>query len=181
MRVSAVILAAILGSSAALAQGDQRDRIGPIAEPAPAAKPDPKAKADPKAMPNPKSMSARNAVAAKPKPDAEKNDEPAAAKPETRSAAATTGSAAAGVTSAKPSGLQDVYAAIPRADRIAIQNDLTWGGDFSGPIDGEFSERLVAAVKGYQARLKNPATGIISAEERAALAAAVAPRKQEVG
>lgn len=179
MRVSAVILAAILGSSAALAQGDQRDRIGPIAEPAPAAKPDPKAKADPKA--NPKSKSARNAVAAKPKPDAEKNDEPAAAKPKNRSAAATTGSAAAGVTSAKPSGLQDVYAAIPRADRITIQNDLTWGGDFSGPIDGEFSERLVAAVKGYQARLKNPATGIISAEERAALAAAVAPRKQEVG
>ena len=179
MRVSAVILAAILGSSAALAQGDQRDRIGPIAEPAPAAKPDPKAKADPKA--NPKSKSARNAVAAKPKPDAEKNDEPAPTKPKNRSTAATTGSAAAGVTSAKPSGLQDVYAAIPRADRITIQNDLTWGGDFSGPIDGEFSERLVAAVKGYQARLKNPATGIISAEERAALAAAVAPRKQEVG
>ena len=64
---------------------------------------------------------------------------------------------------------------------MAIQNDLTWGGDFTGPIDGEFSERLVAAVKAYQSRHKNPVTGVMSAAERAALAAAVEPRKQEVG
>ena len=31
---------------------------------------------------------------------------------------------------------------------MAIQNDLTWGGDFTGPIDGEFSERLVAGREG---------------------------------
>ncbi len=76
--------------------------------------------------------------------------------------------------------MQDTYAAIPAADRIAIQNDLTWGGDYTGPIDGEFSERLVAAVKAYQTRHKNPVTGVMSAEERAALSAAVAPRKREV-
>ena len=61
---------------------------------------------------------------------------------------------------------------------MAIQNDLTWGGDFTGPIDGEFSERLVAAVKAYQSRHKNPVTGVMSPAERAALAAAVEPRKR---
>src|SRR5204863_2990186 len=91
----------------------------------------------------------------------------------------TSGSAAAGIS--KPSGLQDTYAVIPQADRVAIQNDLTWGGDFTGPIDGEFSERLVQAVKAYQTRHKNPVTGVMSPEERTALAAAVEPRKQEVG
>ncbi len=98
----------------------------------------PEAKIDPKAKPGHKAKSARKDE--KPKVDAEKvekKDEPAAAKPKSRSAAATTGSAAAGVTSARPSGLQDTYAAIPRADRMAIQNDLTWGGDYLGAIDGE--------------------------------------------
>ncbi len=51
---------------------------------------------------------------------------------------------------------------IPPADRAAIQFDLTWAGDYSGPIDGEFSERLVAAVKAYQKRHKNPVTGVMS-------------------
>ena len=121
---------------------------------------------------------------AKPKPDAETKAEPAA-KSKSKTAAApkraTTGSAAEGAPAAKPSGLQDTYAAIPPADRMAIQNDLTWGGDFTGPIDGEYSERLVAAVKAYQTRHKNPVTGVMSPQERAALAAAVEPRKQQTG
>jgi peptidoglycan hydrolase-like protein with peptidoglycan-binding domain len=171
MRVSAAILAVILGSSAALAQGDPR--ANPAA--APAAKADARAKADPK------SKTARKKEAAKPKPDAETAAETAAAKPKSKSAKATTGSAASGGPSAKPSGLQDTYAAIPPADRIAIQNDLTWGGDYAGAIDGEFSERLVQAVKAYQTRHKKPVTGVMSPEERKALAAAVEPRKREVG
>jgi peptidoglycan hydrolase-like protein with peptidoglycan-binding domain len=181
MRVFATILAVILGGSAALAQGDPRANPVPVIEAAPAARPDAKAKADPKSKP------ANKKDAAKPKPDAdskaaaEKKDEPVAAKPKAKSAAqkpATTGTVNA---SAKPSGLQDTYAAIPPAERVAIQNDLTWGGDYSGPIDGEFSERLVAAVKAYQTRHKNPVTGVMSPEERKALALAVEPRKREVG
>jgi peptidoglycan hydrolase-like protein with peptidoglycan-binding domain len=157
MRVSAAILAVMLGTSVALAQGDPRANPAP-APAAPAAKAD--GKADAKAKHHPKSKAAQKKETAKP---------------------ATTGSAAAGSPSAKPSGLQDTYAAIPQADRVAIQNDLTWGGDFTGPIDGEFSERLVQAVKAYQTRHKNPVTGVMSAEERKTLAAAVEPRKREVG
>ena len=180
MRVFTAILAVIMGSSAALAQGDPRANPAPAA--APAAKADAKARA--------KSKSAHKKEAAKPKPDAEQKADAekkgeSAAKPKSKSAAAsksaTTGSAAAGSPSAKPSGLQDTYAAIPPADRMAIQNDLTWGGDYSGSINGEFSERLVQAVKAYQTRHKNPVTGVMSPEERKALAAAVEPRKQEVG
>ncbi len=36
-------------------------------------------------------------------------------------------------------------------------------------------------MKAYQTRHKNPVTGVMSAEERAALATAVEPRKREVG
>ncbi len=183
MRVSVVILAIILGGSAALAQSDPRANPPPV-QAAPA---DAKAKA----KPAPKAKSARKETAkpkpdAEPKADADKKDETAATKPKSTAAkekekkSATTGSSA-GSAPAKPSGLQDTYAAIPVADRMAIQNDLTWGGDFSGPIDGQFSERLVQAVKAYQTRHKNPVTGVMSAAERAALAAAVAPRKQAVG
>jgi peptidoglycan hydrolase-like protein with peptidoglycan-binding domain len=174
MRVSAAILAVILGSSTALAQGDPRANPLPVQEAKPAAK---------TAKPEAKPKSARKKEAAKPKPadetkpDADKKNEAAAAKP--KSKPATSGSAAAGIS--KPSGLQDTYAAIPQADRVAIQNDLTWGGDFTGPIDGEFSERLVQAVKAYQTRHKNPVTGVMSPDERKALAAAVEPRKRDVG
>jgi peptidoglycan hydrolase-like protein with peptidoglycan-binding domain len=168
MRVSAAILAVILGSSTALAQGDPRANPVPVPEATRAAK---------TAKPEPKPKSARKKEAAKPKPDADKKDEAAAAKPKSKSA--TSGSAAPGIS--KPSGLQDTYAAIPQTDRVAIQNDLTWGGDFTGPIDGAFSERLVQAVKAYQTRHKNPVTGVMSPEERKALAAAVEPRKREVG
>ena len=170
MRVFAAVLAVILGSSAALAQGDVRADYGPVAQPAAAAEPQSKAEAkpepkvapeiEPKAKANPKTKKSRSVATAKP---------------------STTGTAEAVAPTAKPSGLQDVYAAIPLTDRMAIQDDLTWGGDYAGSIDGEYSERLVQAVKAYQTRHKNPATGVLSAEERAALATAVEPRKQEVG
>jgi hypothetical protein len=183
MRVFAAILAVILGSPAALAQGDPKANFGPVTQEAPAPTTDAKTKADAK----PKPANKKHAVKpnAEKKPNTGKKDE-AAAKPKSKSAAtpskpATSGSAATGTPSAKPSGLQDTYAAIPPADRAAIQNDLTWGGDYSGPIDGEFSERLVQAVKAYQTRHKNPVTGVMSPEERKALAAAVEPRKQDVG
>jgi peptidoglycan hydrolase-like protein with peptidoglycan-binding domain len=168
MRVFAAIFAVILGSSMALAQGDPRANPLPVQEAKPAAK---------TAKPAPKKEAAKPKPADATKPGADKKtNEAASAKPKSKSAAS-----GAAANSSKPSGLQDAYAAIPQADRVAIQNDLTWGGDFTGPIDGEFSERLVQAVKAYQTRHKNPVTGVMSPEERRALAAAVEPRQREVG
>jgi peptidoglycan hydrolase-like protein with peptidoglycan-binding domain len=165
MRVAAAILTVVVASSAALAQGDPRANPRPVQEAA--ANPEPA-----------KDSAAETKPEAKPKPRARAAHE---AKPAKNAKSATNGSASAAAPPLKPSGLQDVYAAIPRGDRAAIQNDLTWGGDYAGPIDGEFSERLVAAVKAYQTRHKKPVTGVMSADERAALASAVAPRKQAVG
>ena len=195
MRVFAAILAVILGSSAALAQSDPRANPAPTAAAVTAAKPEAKAKKGPKSEPKKQTkQEAKTGGKPEAKPEAKtkanangdaaanaraksSRKEKAAAKAKT----ATTGTAAATAPAGKPSGLQDTYAAIPPAERIAIQNDLTWGGDFTGPIDGEFSERLVTAVKAHQSRHKNPVTGVMSPAERTALAAAVEPRKQEIG
>ena len=123
MRVFAAIFAVILGSSMALAQGDPRANPVPVQEAKPAAK---------TAKPAPKKEAAKPKPADATKPGADKKtNEAASAKPKSKSAAS-----GAAANSSKPSGLQDAYAAIPQADRVAIQNDLTWGGDFTGPIDG---------------------------------------------
>ena len=42
------------------------------------------------------------------------------------------------------------YAALPLAERIAIQFDLAWTGDYNGLINGEFSERTITAIKAFQ-------------------------------
>jgi len=168
----------ILGSSAALAQSDPRANPPPAAEAKPVAKPEAKAKNEPKKETKKeakKEVKAKAEDVTEAKAKASRKEKAAG-----KTKSATNGSAAASAPT-KPSGLQDTYAEIPPAERMAIQNDLTWGGDFTGPIDGEFSERLVAAVKAYQSRHKNPVTGVMSPAERAALAAAVEPRKQEVG
>jgi peptidoglycan hydrolase-like protein with peptidoglycan-binding domain len=192
MRIFGAVLAAVvLSSSAALAQGDARGDYGPVQAP-PTAAAKSKAKSETKA--EPKSSEAKPAAKAvhrkKPQPPAtanNNNDNAAASKKNAKAAAAkdsnkasTSGSASPGVPAAKPSGLADTYGAISLADRMVLQNDLAWAGDYSGPIDGQFSDRLVDAVKAYQKRHKGAVSGLLSNDERTALAAAVAPRKAEV-
>ena len=76
---------------------------------------------------------------------------------------------------------KDSYAAISEAERIAIQSDLIWTGDYNGLINGEFSDRLVAAVKAFQKRNKSKDTGVLNPQERAMLAASAKPLQDEVG
>ena len=73
------------------------------------------------------------------------------------------------------------YTAIPLAERIAIQNDLAWTGDYNGTIDGDFAERAIAAVKAFQKRNGGKETGVLNQPERAALAAAAKPKQEAVG
>jgi peptidoglycan hydrolase-like protein with peptidoglycan-binding domain len=73
------------------------------------------------------------------------------------------------------------YTAIPLAERIAIQNDLVWAGDYNGIINGEFGERAIAAVKAFQKRNGGKETGVFNQPERAALAAAAKPKQDNVG
>jgi hypothetical protein len=73
------------------------------------------------------------------------------------------------------------YNAIPLAERLAIQSDLVWTGDYNGLINGEFSERAIAAVKAFQKRNGGKDTGVLNQPERAALAAAAKPKQETVG
>src|SRR5262245_5701677 len=54
------------------------------------------------------------------------------------------------------------YAALPVAERLAIQSDLVWAGDLVGGLDPEFGDRAVAAVKSFQKRNKFEENGILT-------------------
>lgn len=101
-----------------------------------------------------------------------------AAKP-AKPAVADTGTANA--NPAKPPALREAYAAMSVADRMALQSGLTWAGDYSGAIDGEFSDRLADAMKAYQKRRNVVATGIPTADDRAAIAATASARQNAAG
>lgn len=73
------------------------------------------------------------------------------------------------------------YAALPVAERLAIQSDLVWTGDLSGGLDAQFRDRAIAAVKSFQRRNKYEETGILTPEQRQVLAGAMRSRKEYNG
>ena len=77
--------------------------------------------------------------------------------------------------------LRDSYAAIPEAERRAIQVDLIWTGDYEGIASAEITDSVVAAVKAFQRRNRTTETGILNPQERAALAAAAKLAQDRVG
>jgi peptidoglycan hydrolase-like protein with peptidoglycan-binding domain len=85
------------------------------------------------------------------------------------------------VPSAAAAALKESYAAMPLGERVGIQSDLIWAGDYNGTATGEFSDRAIAAVKAFQKRNKNPQTGILTSAERALLAATVKAKQNQVG
>jgi S1-C subfamily serine protease len=76
---------------------------------------------------------------------------------------------------------KDAYAAIPVAERLAIQSDLVWSGDLVGGLDPEFGDRAIAAVKAFQKRNKFDETGILTPEQRQTLGGAMRSRKEYNG
>jgi peptidoglycan hydrolase-like protein with peptidoglycan-binding domain len=76
---------------------------------------------------------------------------------------------------------RDAYAAMPLNERLAIQSDLIWSGDYNGAATGDFNDRAIAAVRTYQRRSKAKETGILTPQERSALAAAVKEKQEQVG
>src|SRR5215471_7034656 len=77
--------------------------------------------------------------------------------------------------------LRGVYSAMSLADRVSIQSDLIWTGDYNGVTDGEFGDRAIAAVKAFQKRNGGKDTGVLSPEEREKLSASAQPREERVG
>ena len=72
----------------------------------------------------------------------------------------------------------DTANAMAQAERLAIQSDLAWVGEYNGAITGDVSERMVAAIKEYQKSKGGKATGVLNPQERIVLSE-TAKRKQE--
>jgi hypothetical protein len=72
-------------------------------------------------------------------------------------------------------------AALPLAERMAVQFDLAWTGDYNGLVTGELSDRITAAIKTFQRDRKFKETGVLDAQQRAALADAARAKQAQVG
>lgn len=77
-----------------------------------------------------------------------------------------------------PSATADAMA---KAERLALQSDLAWVGQYNGPITGDVSERMVNAIKEYQKAKGGKPTGVLNPQERAALAETARKKQDSVG
>jgi len=83
---------------------------------------------------------------------------------------------------AKPAAaIANAYAALPAAERLAIQANLAWIGVYEGLAGGDVDDRMIEAVKLFQKGRAAKDTGILDEPQRAQLAAAAAGPQQAVG
>jgi hypothetical protein len=75
----------------------------------------------------------------------------------------------------------DTAKALGQADRVALQTDLVWTGDYNGVVNGEITDRVIAAIKKFQKELGAKDTGVLNPQERAKLAAASKKAQDNVG
>lgn len=75
----------------------------------------------------------------------------------------------------------DTAKAMAQAERLAIQSDLAWVGQYNGAITGEVSERMVAAIKEFQKGRGGKPTGVLNPQERGILAETAKRRQENVG
>jgi peptidoglycan hydrolase-like protein with peptidoglycan-binding domain len=67
------------------------------------------------------------------------------------------------------------------ADRRAVQDALGWLGFYNGAVDGAFGKRTLDSILAYQASVKAPASGVVSAAQLAALKASAQKARATVG
>ncbi|TXJ17653.1 MAG: peptidoglycan-binding protein [Afipia sp.] len=75
----------------------------------------------------------------------------------------------------------DTAKAMEQAERLAIQSDLAWISLYNGAINGEASDRMVAAIKAFQKDHGAKETGVLNAQERSTLNAAARKLQDNVG
>jgi peptidoglycan hydrolase-like protein with peptidoglycan-binding domain len=71
--------------------------------------------------------------------------------------------------------------ALASTERQAIQSDLAWIGAYNGTINGEVSERMIAAIKTFQTNHGGKPTGVLNPQERTTLAAAAKTLQDRAG
>src|SRR5262249_27465296 len=139
MRLLVAALTSLLAVSLAAAQSPQKDSAKGDAMPA-APSTEPK-----RVKTVPVDADGQGKAGAKSETKAEAKDQPASkAQPkgkEATKAKAESKGAAKSDKGEKPEKVSkeiiDSYAAIPLAERVAIQNDLIWTGDYNGVLNGE--------------------------------------------
>src|SRR5664279_3476573 len=75
----------------------------------------------------------------------------------------------------------DTANAMAQAERLALQSDLAWVGEYNGAITGEVSERMVAAIKEFQKTRGGKQTGVLNPQERQVLAETARRKQESVG
>jgi peptidoglycan hydrolase-like protein with peptidoglycan-binding domain len=68
-----------------------------------------------------------------------------------------------------------------QAQRLALQSDLAWVGQYNGAISGDVSERMVNAIKEFQKGRGGKPTGVLNPQERGVLADAAKRKQESVG
>jgi peptidoglycan hydrolase-like protein with peptidoglycan-binding domain len=84
----------------------------------------------------------------------------------------------------KPPAMQtptDTANAMAQAERLTLQSDLAWVGQYNGAITGDVSERMVAAIKEFQKARGGKPTGVLNPQERSVLAETARRRQENVG
>src|SRR6185312_4603691 len=75
----------------------------------------------------------------------------------------------------------DTASAMAQGERLALQSDLAWVGQYNGAITGEVSERMVAAIRQFQKERGGKPTGVLNPQERGVLAETAKRRQENVG
>jgi peptidoglycan hydrolase-like protein with peptidoglycan-binding domain len=76
---------------------------------------------------------------------------------------------------------EDTANAMAQAERLALQSDLAWVGQYNGAITGDVSERMVNAIKEFQKARGGRETGVLNPQERGVLADTAKRRQENVG
>jgi len=84
-------------------------------------------------------------------------------------------------TGATTTPTRDTASSGPLADRMAVQFDLAWAGEYNGLINGEANDKTSAAIKAFQRNRKFKETGVLNTQERALLAASAKAKQAQVG
>jgi peptidoglycan hydrolase-like protein with peptidoglycan-binding domain len=76
---------------------------------------------------------------------------------------------------------EDTANAMAQAERLALQSDLAWVGQYNGAITGDVSERMVNAIKEFQKSRGAKQTGVLNPQERGILADTAKKKQDSVG
>jgi peptidoglycan hydrolase-like protein with peptidoglycan-binding domain len=76
---------------------------------------------------------------------------------------------------------EDTTNAMAQAERLALQSDLAWVGQYNGAITGDISERMVNAIKEFQKSRGGRESGVLNPQERGVLADTAKRRQENVG